>query len=96
MCGVWAKKVETIDIGPDEIDRVVKDTDGFSGRAISKLAIAWQATAYGTEGAVLDRDFFFQTVEQHKKSMATKGKWLEYSKERALRLTTDRQGLYKS
>lgn len=31
-----------------EIERAVVETDGFSGRAISKLAIAWQAAAYGT------------------------------------------------
>ena len=31
-----------------EIERAVVETDGFSRRAISKLAIAWQAAAYGT------------------------------------------------
>ena len=86
----WAKKVETVDIGPEEIEKVVQETEGFSGRAISKLAIAWQAAAYGTEGAVLDRDTFFQTVELHKKSMSTKGRWLEHAQKRAALLTADR------
>jgi ATPase family AAA domain-containing protein 3A/B len=87
--GRWAKKVETVDIGPDEIERVVQETEGFSGRAISKLAIAWQAAAYGSEGAVLDKDTFFKTVEQHKKSMETKENWLKATQKRAALLTAD-------
>lgn len=86
----WAKKVETVDIGDAEIEKVVEATEGFSGRAISKLAIAWQAAAYGTEGAVLDRDAFFNTVELHKKSMTQKEEWLVHAQDRAKMLTTDR------
>ena len=88
--GRFTKKVVTEGIGEPEIDEVVQMTDGFSGRAISKLAIAWQAAAYGTEGAILDRDAFFKTVEDHKKSMVTKDEWLEHNKERALLLASDR------
>ncbi|EEC49946.1 predicted protein [Phaeodactylum tricornutum CCAP 1055/1] len=58
----WTRKVETIDIGDAEIEEVVRETEGFSGRAISKLAIAWQAAAYGTDGAILDRETFFKTI----------------------------------
>lgn len=83
------KKVETVDIGEAEIDQIVKDTDGFSGRAISKLAIAWQAAAYGTEGAVLDRDTFFKTMEHHKKSLSTKEEWQRHLQERAALLAMD-------
>lgn len=88
--GRWAKKVETVDIGDAEIDEVVKQTDGFSGRAISKLAIAWQAAAYGTDGAILDRETFFKTVELHKKSMLQKDEWLDHAQKRAEMLTSDR------
>jgi ATPase family AAA domain-containing protein 3A/B len=87
--GRWAKPVKTVDIGDAEIEQVVKETEGFSGRAISKLAIAWQAAAYGTEGAVLDRANFFKTVELHKRSMSTKEHWLEEAKERAKLLIAD-------
>lgn len=87
--GRWAKPVKTENIGEAEITKVVKDTVGFSGRAISKLAIAWQAAAYGTDGAVLDQTTFFKTVELHKKSMSTKEHWQEESKERAKMLTAD-------
>jgi ATPase family AAA domain-containing protein 3A/B len=87
--GRWAKPVKTVDIGDAEIEQVVKETEGFSGRAISKLAIAWQAAAYGTEGAELDRATFFKTVELHKRSMSTKEQWLEESKQRATLLVAD-------
>lgn len=84
------RKVTTVDIGESEIDEVVMLTHNFSGRAISKLAIAWQAAAYGTDGAVLDRETFFKTVELHKSSMSKKDEWQETERERARALTTDR------
>jgi ATPase family AAA domain-containing protein 3A/B len=87
--GRWTKKVVTEGIGDAEIDEVVQRTEGFSGRAISKLAIAWQAAAYGTSGAILDKETFLRTVDLHKKSMDTKDQWLEHAKKRALMLTTD-------
>ena len=89
--GRWAKKVSTVDIGDEEIERVVQETEGFSGRAISKLAIAWQAAAYGTDGAILDQATFFQTVQNHKKSMVQKDDWMKHAEERAHMLTEDRK-----
>uniref|UniRef100_A0A7S2RB75 AAA+ ATPase domain-containing protein n=1 Tax=Eucampia antarctica TaxID=49252 RepID=A0A7S2RB75_9STRA len=85
----WAKKVSTVDIGDEEIERVVQETDGFSGRQIAKLAIAWQAAAYGTDGAILDQDTFFHTVKLHKNNLSTKEEWLVSAKKRADMLTTD-------
>jgi len=85
----WARKVQTEGIGEKEIDDVVSLTEGFSGRAISKLAIAWQAAAYGTDGAILNRDTFFRTVQLHKNSMATKDQWMAHAKERARMLALD-------
>ena len=87
--GYWSKQVTTENIGDAEIDEVVNMTEGFSGRAISKLAIAWQAAAYGTQDAKLDRETFFKTVENHKKSTMQKETWLEQAHKRALHLTTD-------
>lgn len=88
---VSARKVNVAeDLGPEEIEQVVQDTAGFSGRAISKLAIAWQAAAYGTAGAVLDKDMFFKTLELHKRSIATKDDWMIEARKRAELLTTDR------
>ena len=81
--GARMKKVRKEGIEETEIDQVVEQTEGFSGRAISKLVFAWQAAAYGTEGAVLDRETFFRTVEDHKGSMGQKEAWLEGAKKRA-------------
>jgi len=85
----YAKAVIADGIGPVEIETAVKMTEGFSGRSISKLAIAWQAAAYGTMGAVIDKDTFFKTVDQHKQSMVMKDLWLLESEQRARLLTTD-------
>ena len=41
------------DIDPSVLELIADKTDGFSGRNISKMAIAWQAAAYAVEGAVL-------------------------------------------
>lgn len=87
--GRWAKKVTTVDIGDEEMERVVEETKGFSGRAISKLAIAWQAAAYGTDGAILDQKLFFRTVHNHKKNMSQKDGWIKHAIERAHVLTED-------
>ena len=87
--GRWTKKVTTVDIGDEEIDRVVDMTEGFSGRAISKLAIAWQSAAYGTDGAILDQEAFFSTVEHHKAGMNAKEQWLQHAQERAQMLSSD-------
>jgi len=83
-----ARKVRTVDVDEKEVEDVVKMTEGFSGRAISKLAIGWQAAAYGTAGAVLDRETFLRTVDDHRSSMVTKADWM--NEEVADALTTDR------
>jgi ATPase family AAA domain-containing protein 3A/B len=88
--GRWSKKVTTVDIGDEEIERVVQESGGFSGRSISKLAIAWQAAAYGTEGAILTREMFFSTLEHFKKSMAQKEEWMKKAHARARLLAADR------
>ena len=59
----------------DVLKEVVKDTEGFSGRAIAKMAIAWQAAVYGTDGAILDKETFFSTVDNHKAGMKQKEEW---------------------
>lgn len=85
----YAKAVTTENIGDTEIEQAVKMTEGFSGRSISKLAIAWQAAAYGTEEAVLTKESFFKTIENHKASMSIKEDWLAKSRKRAALLTMD-------
>ena len=41
------------DVDKAVLDDIAVKTEGFSGREIAKLAIAWQAAAYGTDSATL-------------------------------------------
>ena len=62
-------------------------TEGYSGREISKLAIAWQAAAYGTETAAIDEELLQQVLQEMHISKQQKLRWV--SDEDAARLTTD-------
>ncbi|GMH79124.1 hypothetical protein TL16_g08038, partial [Triparma laevis f. inornata] len=75
--GAWSKKVVMEGITEDDIEAVVLQTEGWSGREISKLAIAWQSAAYGSEGAVIDAVAFKAIVEQQSRSNKLKGMWLD-------------------
>lgn len=75
------------DINEDIIRLVAEETKGFSGREISKLAIAWQAAAYGTEKAVMDKELFLSVLQEMKNSKAQKRSWL--TADEAKRMTED-------
>lgn len=62
-------------------------TDGYSGREISKLAIAWQAAAYGTTNATIDVDLMTSVLQESQMSKKMKLSWA--SAEEADRLTRD-------
>jgi ATPase family AAA domain-containing protein 3A/B len=65
-------------------------TEGFSGREISKLAIAWQAAAYGTANAALDGELLLKVLQEQLSTKAQKKHWL--SKEEIVNLTRDYEG----
>ena len=67
--------VEDGKLKEDVVKCVVKDTEGFSGRAIAKLAIAWQAAVFGSDSAVLDRKALFSIVENHKNGLRQREEW---------------------
>jgi ATPase family AAA domain-containing protein 3A/B len=64
--------------GVDEslMTRIAAETEGYSGREISKLAIAWQAAAFGTANASIDEDLIVQVLEESKRSKQQKLQWL--------------------
>ena len=76
--GSWSKKV-TVDeaITEEVVASVAAGTAGWSGREISKLAIAWQSAAYGTEGAELSLGTFRDVVRQQTEGKGMKDMWLE-------------------
>lgn len=51
------------DIDEDVINGVVEHTEGFSGREINKLAVAWQAAAYGQTDATLNRALLEEVLD---------------------------------
>jgi len=73
----------TVDADIDEsvIEGVVGRTDGFSGREISKLAIAWQAAAYGTVNATLDRALLEEVLEVQLAQKKMKKEWTQVEHE---------------
>lgn len=62
-------------------------TEGFSGREISKLAIAWQAAAFGTSNATIDKELLTQVLHESLQSKKQKIHWI--SPQDAARLTMD-------
>ncbi len=69
------KPITTRGIGDEELSEVARDTEGFSGREMSKLAIAWQAAAYGTEGCVLSATLMSEVLEHFKLQRQQKEIW---------------------
>jgi ATPase family AAA domain-containing protein 3A/B len=82
-----AKTIVVNDIDEDLFHEFSTQTEGYSGREISKLAIAWQAAAYGTENAVIDAEMLRQVLEESKSSKKQKMGWI--SPVDAARLTSD-------
>lgn len=71
-----AKPITVSGIGEEEVKYAAKATQGFSGREISKLAIAWQAAAYGASGeAVLNKELYLRVLEQHLGAKKRKEGW---------------------
>jgi ATPase family AAA domain-containing protein 3A/B len=65
-----------IDIDDDFVSKIAKETSGFSGREISKLAIGWQAAAYGSKDAIIDASMMKEVLGNMKKSKKQKQAWL--------------------
>jgi ATPase family AAA domain-containing protein 3A/B len=82
-----AKPIVVNDVTEDLFKEFAAATEGYSGREISKLAIAWQAAAYGSENAVIDATVLRQVLEETKVSKKQKMSWI--SPIDAQRLTSD-------
>ncbi len=74
-----AKPITVAGIGEEEVKYAAKVTVGFSGREISKLAIAWQAAAYGASGeaAMLNKELYLRVLDDHLEAKRKKKDWLE-------------------
>lgn len=63
-------------VSEEDILTIAQRTEGFSGREISKLAIAWQAAAYGQENASMDGTLLNEVLEFQLDSKRQKQGWL--------------------
>uniref|UniRef100_A0A7R9YFF6 AAA+ ATPase domain-containing protein n=1 Tax=Pinguiococcus pyrenoidosus TaxID=172671 RepID=A0A7R9YFF6_9STRA len=70
-----ATEIKVTGITDGHLAQVAKDTEGFSGREIAKLVIAWQAAAYGTENAELNVELMKQVLKEQKESRRIKAVW---------------------
>jgi len=72
-----ARKIEVEGL---DADTYFKETaariEGFSGREISKLAIAWQAAAYGSATSTLTADMMHEIVDSRLEQHMQKQDWL--------------------
>ncbi|CAH3164940.1 unnamed protein product [Pocillopora meandrina] len=55
--------------------QIAEVTEGLSGREISKIAIAWQASAYGSPDGVLTEDMMDERVEEAVRQHKQKVEW---------------------
>ena len=83
-----SKAITVEDIDENTVRDMAISTEGFSGREISKLAIAWQAAAYGTETATLDGEMLRAVLHQQIVTKDQKKLWL--SKEEINNLVRDK------
>lgn len=72
-----SKQITVTGIDEALLRSVASLTENYSGREISKLAIAWQAAAYGTEDATLSSDLLMQVLHESKDSKVQKTNWLK-------------------
>ena len=52
-------------LGDEHVAAAVEATEGLSGREISKLAIAWQAAAYGKPDVTFTPELMADVLESH-------------------------------
>jgi len=62
-------------VGPEMIRSVAERTEGFSGREIAKLAIAWQAAAYGSPDATFTPGLVETVLTAHADQKLRKQLW---------------------
>lgn len=70
-----AARIQFTDITDVHLEAAAKATEGFSGREIAKLAIAWQAAAFGSTGTVFNPALMDEVLASHLKQKKQKQRW---------------------
>lgn len=84
-----SRPITVTGVDEDILRTVAGKTEGFSGREISKLAIAWQAAAYGTENATLSAELLLQILDENMETKYKKKLWLSHDE--IINMTVDSQ-----
>jgi len=77
--GSPAAQINVASITKADFQGAAKATAGFSGREISKLAIAWQAAAFGSAKSELGPEVFHDILKVHLDQKHTKHQWASTS-----------------
>jgi ATPase family AAA domain-containing protein 3A/B len=68
------------DVNQELIERIAEETEGFSGREIMKMVVAWHDAAFTTPDAVLTPEVMEKVLSKFKQQHKLKKNW---SKEEA-------------
>eukprot|EP00611_Tribonema_gayanum_P008948 TRINITY_DN1865_c0_g1_i2.p1 TRINITY_DN1865_c0_g1~~TRINITY_DN1865_c0_g1_i2.p1 ORF type:complete len:366 (+),score=142.11 TRINITY_DN1865_c0_g1_i2:1484-2581(+) len=70
-----AKTIVVQGVEDSHLQAAADATEGFSGREISKLAIAWQAAAYGSAGTTFTPELMQEVLDNHLQQKWQKRQW---------------------
>ncbi|DBA04667.1 TPA: hypothetical protein N0F65_012250 [Lagenidium giganteum] len=73
-----AKKIYVEDIEESAFEEIATRIDGFSGREISKLVIAFQAAAYGSATSIFNKQMMEEVLDHHMTAHRQKEEWKQY------------------
>lgn len=62
-------------VDKDVIDLIAKETEGFSGREITKMVIAWHDAAFTLPDAVLSPEIMMKVLSKFKLQHKLKDTW---------------------
>lgn len=71
------KTINIAELDGDYIDNIAERTEGFSGRELTKLVIAWHDAAFAKEEPILDKETVEKVLKHHLKQNETKEQWNE-------------------
>lgn len=73
-----AKKIYVEDIEDSDFEEIATRIEGFSGREISKLVIAFQASAYGSSSSQFTKQMLQDVLDHHLTAHVQKEEWKKY------------------
>ena len=64
---IWGKKlISHSGLTNEIIEEIAKETEGFSGRELTKMVIAWHDAAFTLDDAIITPDLMFKILHKFK------------------------------